>query len=220
MLLQNPRTAEYITGKLWREFVSPKPDAAEIKRLAGVFRAGKYELKPVLREMFLSAAFRDPRNRGVLIKSPVELIVGTIRLLQIPVEDKAKLVGAARALGQDVFAPPNVKGWPGGEAWITTYTLALRQQTLQRIVQATQVAMYDRQMKIAADKQQMMTPIEGRSLRDAPMAVKVPDGFGQIDVASLQKAMLPIAPLEPVDPALPLGQAMAQLMLDPVYQLK
>src|SRR6185369_6282552 len=73
MLLGNPRTAEFIVGKLWREFVSPTPDNAEVKRLAGLFRAGKYELKPLLREMFLSAAFRDPKNRGVLIKSPVEL---------------------------------------------------------------------------------------------------------------------------------------------------
>ncbi|MEO8559172.1 MAG: DUF1800 domain-containing protein, partial [Rhodospirillales bacterium] len=221
MLLQNPRTAEFIVGKLWREFVSPTPDAAEIKRLAASFRAGKYEIKPLLREMFLSAAFRDPKNRGVLFKSPVELIVGTIRLLQIPVENKRKLVAASRTLGQDLFSPPNVKGWPGGEAWISTYTLGLRQQILQRIVQATQVAIYDRQMKMAADKQQMMeTPIEGRSLRDAPMAVKVPDSFGAIDVASLQRVMLPIAPLEPVEAGMPMGQAMAQLMLDPVYQLK
>ncbi len=221
MLLQNPRTAEFIVGKLWREFVSLTPDAAEIKRLAGVFRSGNYEIKPLLREMLLSAAFRDAKNRGVLFKSPVELVVGTVRLLQLPVENKAKLVAASRALGQDLFDPPNVKGWPGGESWITTYTLVLRQQTLQRVVQATQVAMFDKQMKIAADKQQMMeSPIEGRSLRDVPMAVKVPASFGQIDVASLQKIMLPVAPLEPIDPSLPLGEAMARLMLDPVYQLK
>ncbi len=221
LLLQNPRTAEFVVSKLWREFVSTTPEPGEVKRLAASFRAAKYELKPLLRELFLSAAFRDAKNRGVLIKSPVELVVGTVRLLQIPVENKGKLVGAARALGQDLFDPPNVKGWQGGDAWITTYTLVLRQQTLQRIVQATQVAMYERQMKVAADKQQMMeTPIEGRSLRDVPMAVKVPDSFGQIDVASLQRIMLPIAPLEPVDAAAPVGEAMARLMLDPVYQLK
>jgi hypothetical protein len=139
----------------------------------------------------------------------------------LPVENKTKLVAASRALGQDLFAPPNVKGWPGGEAWITTYTLVLRQQILQRVVQATQLAMYDRQMKLMADRQQMMnTPVEGRSMRDMPLVVKVPDSFGQIDVASLTKVMLPAPPLEPVDPSLPLGEAMARLMLDPVYQLK
>jgi uncharacterized protein (DUF1800 family) len=221
LLLRNPRTAEFVVAKLWREFVSLAPDEREIKRLAGLFRAGNYELKPLLRELLLSAAFRDPKNRGVLFKSPVELVVGTVRLLQLPVENKAKLIAASRVLGQDLFDPPNVKGWPGGEAWITTYTLVQRRQILQRVVQATQVAMFDRQMKIAADKQQMMeSPIEGRSLRNVPMAIKVPDGFARIDVASLQKVMLPAPPLEPLEPSLELGQAMAQLMLDPVYQLK
>ncbi len=220
MLLRNPRTAELVVNKLWREFVSLAPDPAEVKRLAAVLRNANYEMKPLLRELFLSAAFRDPRNRGVLFKSPVEMVVGTVRLLQLPVENKTKLVAAARALGQDLFDPPNVKGWPGGEAWITTYTLVMRQQILQRVVQATQVAMYDRQMKLMADQQQMQTPIEGRSLRDVPMVIKVPDSFARIDVAGLAKVMLPAAPLEPVDPSMPLGEAMARLMLDPVYQLK
>jgi uncharacterized protein (DUF1800 family) len=221
MLLRNPRTAEFMVAKLWREFVSQTPDPAEVRRLAAVLRDADYEMKPVLRALFLSAAFRDPQNRGVLFKSPVEMVVATVRLLQLPVENKTKLVAASRALGQDLFAPPNVKGWPGGEAWITTYTLVLRQQILQRVVQATQLAMYDRQMKLMADRQQMMnTPVEGRSMRDMPLVVKVPDSFGQIDVASLTKVMLPAPPLEPVDPSLPLGEAMARLMLDPVYQLK
>ena len=60
ILLKQPRTAELVVEKLWREFVSLKPDPAEVKRLAGILRNGNYEMKPVLRAMFLSPAFREP----------------------------------------------------------------------------------------------------------------------------------------------------------------
>ena len=97
-------------------------------------------MKPLLRAMLLSPAFRDPANRGALIKSPVELIVGTVHLLGLPVPEKTQLVRMMQGLGQMPFDPPNVKGWAGGESWITTYTLLLRQQFLRRMVEATTVA--------------------------------------------------------------------------------
>ena len=69
-----------------------------------------------------------------------ELIVGTVHVLGLPVPEKTQLVRMMQGLGQTPFDPPNVKGWPGGESWITTYTLLLRQQFLRRIVEATTVA--------------------------------------------------------------------------------
>jgi len=146
IVLRHPRTAETIVEKLWREFVSLKPDPAEVTRLAGVFRDGGYEMKPLLRAMFLSPAFRDPANRGALIKSPVELVVGTVHVFGLPVPEKTQLVRMMAGLGQSPFDPPNVKGWPGGESWITTNTLLLRQQFLRRIVEATTVSSMDGNM--------------------------------------------------------------------------
>ena len=125
---------------MWREFVSLTPDPAAVKRLAASFRDGGYEIKPLVRALLMSQAFRDPANRGGLIKSPVELIVGTVHVLGLPVPEKTQLVRMMQGLGQVPFDPPNVKGWPGGESWITTYTLLLRQQYLRRIVEATTVA--------------------------------------------------------------------------------
>ncbi len=142
ILLKQPRTAETIVEKLWREFVSLKPDPAEIKRLAAQFRTN-YELKPLMRSLLMSAEFRDASNRGGLIKSPVDLIVGTVHVLGLPVPEKTQLVRMMIGLGQMPFDPPNVKGWAGGETWITTYTLLLRQQFMRRIVEATSVAPMD-----------------------------------------------------------------------------
>jgi uncharacterized protein (DUF1800 family) len=134
VLLAHPRTALYVAEKLWREFVSPQPDPAEVARIAGVLRGAGYDLKPALRALFLSDAFWDWRNRGSLIKAPVVLIAGLHRELGLPLVDPGALAVHARRLGQDLFEPPNVKGWPGGETWITPASLVARNDVLGRLL--------------------------------------------------------------------------------------
>jgi uncharacterized protein (DUF1800 family) len=211
IVLGHPRTAELVCAKLWHEFVSLTPDPAEIGRLAAILRAGGYEMVPVLKAMFLSSAFRDPINRGALIKSPVELLVGSVHLLGLPVPDTTTISSMMMALGQLPFYPPNVKGWPGGESWITTYTLLLRQTYLRLMVEATTVAPMDDTMK---------RPIEGRSLRNAGNAAKLGPTLAGIDPAELMQALLPRQPIEWVAPHASPGAVVAAAMLDPIYQLK
>jgi uncharacterized protein (DUF1800 family) len=131
LLLADPRTAERIVKNLWVAFVSPTPESAEVKRLAALFRQNDYEMKPLLRELWLSDAFWSPANRGTLVKSPVELLVGAVRSFGITLAEGAPLVGAARRMGQDLFDPPNVKGWPGGMAWINSDTYLQRQELIR-----------------------------------------------------------------------------------------
>ena len=114
ILLEQPRLAVHLTEKLWRAFISDTPDAAEVQRLAALFRQHDYTLRPLLQALFMSSHFRAASNRGTMIKSPVELMVGTLRLFHVPVRDPEPLVRAGRQLGQDLLDPPNVKGWPGG----------------------------------------------------------------------------------------------------------
>ena len=115
------------------------------------------------------------------------------------------------ALGQLPFYPPNVKGWPGGESWITTYTLLLRQAHLRLMVEATTVAPMDDAMK---------RPIEGRSLRNAGNAAKPGPTMAGVDSAALMRALLPRQPIDPIAPDAPSGTIVAAAMLDPIYQLK
>ncbi len=139
ILLAQPRTAEFITEKLWREFVSAEPDTAEVRRLAAHWRAHDYAIRPLLSELFATTAFWAPGARGTLVKSPAELMVGSLRALQRS-PDTGPLARAGRLLGQDLFDPPNVKGWPGGTAWITSSTLLARQQFLQRTLRGPELA--------------------------------------------------------------------------------
>jgi len=134
LVLDEPRAAEHVVEKLWRELVSYDPDPAEVTRLAARFRSADYELRPLVRALLLTPAFRDPALRGRRIQPPAVLLVGTLRTFDVDLRDTRVLARAGRFLGQDLLDPPNVKGWPGGERWITTTTLALRQKALERIV--------------------------------------------------------------------------------------
>jgi uncharacterized protein (DUF1800 family) len=238
IVLRQPRTAETIVEKLWREFISLKPDPAEVKRLAAIFRNGGYEMKPLMRALLLSPAFRDPANRGALIKSPVELIVGTVHVLGLPVPEKTGLVRMMAGLGQSPFDPPNVKGWPGGESWITTNTLLLRQQFLRRMVEATTVSPMDagnmapNRANRRADRREQMAPgndagqtmeqrpIEGRSLRNAGMEVRIGPTLAGVDSGTLVRTLLPRASIDGVAKGDDPGTVVAAAMLDAAYQLK
>jgi uncharacterized protein (DUF1800 family) len=113
-LLARPETASFVTAKLWREFVSDTPDAARLAPIATQFRASHYDIKIALRGLFMSDAFWDDDNRGVLVKSPVEFVVGTLRAFNIGYDNSAPFAAQIRTLGENLFHPPNVKGWPGG----------------------------------------------------------------------------------------------------------
>ncbi len=134
ILLAQPQTAELLVRKLWREFVSPTPDEGETRRIAARLRASGYDMRVALREIFASRAFWAGENRQALIKSPVDFVIGTLNTLELEAPETAALAFALRRLGQDLFAPPNVRGWPGGETWINSSTLLARKQIAERLL--------------------------------------------------------------------------------------
>lgn len=206
IILQQPQTATYITTKLWKEFVSEKPDPKEIERLANLFRKNDYELKPLLRAILLSPAFRDPRNRGTLVKSPVELVVGTLRGLKVPVAKPERLAIAGRYLGQDILDPPNVKGWKGGNAWITTTTLLARQDLIRRFSRGKEMG-------------RRAMPVMSKSM-SGEISLKESAVLDEQARNMVVRVMLPITPITPLPDDVNLREAILFLIQDPVYQLK
>lgn len=135
ILLAQPQTAELVVRKLWREFVSATPDELEVRRIARNYREAGYDTRVALRELLNGRAFWATENRLALIKSPVDWVVGTLNSLEMDPPDPQRLSLALRQLGQDLFAPPNVRGWPGGEAWINSSTLLARKAMAERLLQ-------------------------------------------------------------------------------------
>jgi hypothetical protein len=91
-------------------------------------RQAKFEVAPVLRELFLSKEFYSETCMANQIKCPVFFLVQMLKQLEIPSLPKAYALSVQNQLGQILFAPPNVAGWDWGKAWINTNTLLTRYQ--------------------------------------------------------------------------------------------
>lgn len=126
ILCEQKALGDFIAGKLWKFFVSEEVNAEAVADLAETFRMNNYELKPVLRQLFLSEAFYAPGVMGTQIKSPTQFVVKLTHDLALDTVPPVALVQATARLGQDLLHPPNVKGWDGNRAWINANTLLIR----------------------------------------------------------------------------------------------
>lgn len=127
-LLAQKQTARFISTKLYKFLVNEAPDTNHVEEMASVFYNSGYEIRPLLEHVFTSNWFYDDRNVGNVIKSPVELIVGLNRMFYITYQKPEVLMQFERVLGQVLFNPPNVAGWPGGKNWIDSSSLMYRLQ--------------------------------------------------------------------------------------------
>ena len=126
ILLEEKKTAVYITTKLYRFLVNEIPDAKHIQWLSDRFYKNGYEIGPLLEDIFTSDWFFESKHIGTRIKSPIELLAGIRRLLPMQIDDATGQLLLQRGLGQVLFYPPNVAGWPGGKTWIDSSSLMLR----------------------------------------------------------------------------------------------
>lgn len=134
IVLAQDRTAEYVAERFWTSFISSQPDPTEIKRLAAGFRDSGYQIRTLLTGILDSDAFWAQEGKGSLVASPFELLVGAIRTYDLEGYDPARLASALGKLGQDLFNPLSVKGWPSGEGWINDSTLLERRKNLEALL--------------------------------------------------------------------------------------
>ncbi|HWZ15802.1 MAG TPA: DUF1800 domain-containing protein [Mucilaginibacter sp.] len=126
MLLEKRETAWFICNKLYKYLVNEVSDPAHVNTMADVFYHSGYEIRPLLEYIFTSAWFYDEKNMGNLVKSPVEFLVGLNRQFYLTYQKPEVLLQFQRVLGQVLFYPPNVAGWPGGKNWIDSSSLMYR----------------------------------------------------------------------------------------------
>ena len=120
IILDQPVTAEFVAGKIYRYLVRQEISDSTKKQLAAVLRDYKYELAPLLKTIFLSKDIYSAPSMATRIKSPVELAVSTYKKLGLnEVPGVPDFNDATEALGQRLFRPPTVAGWAQGKSWIT-----------------------------------------------------------------------------------------------------
>ncbi len=210
LILAQSQTARYIVTKLWLEFVSPTPNLAVIAKAADAFRQSSYDVSTALRVLLLCDDFWAAGNRGSLIKSPIDLLVGVARQFQFSISQPDVLMNRAAGLGQNLLNPPNVKGWPGGVQWINATSLLERKRTTEQIFSIGN-NMNASSLGMSFDREKFLNQYGATSEREPEPAAKV----------KLAGAMLATAQTTHDVPAGTVGSAYIRaLTLDPAFQLK
>lgn len=214
IILAQPQAARFIVESLWREFLSPEPDAAAVARLSEGFRKN-WEIAPLIKALLREPQLFEAKTAGLLVKSPVEFVVGTVRALDLPLSALSAVV-AVQGMGQRLFYPPNVRGWPGGNSWITSEWLLERRRFVHSLTGDA---------PLAAPK----TPggggrhkLEFQKMRQQRGAVS--RRFGEVaeslPVQGADRLLLALSPVQPpVEGAKP-PDRLETWLLDPVYNLK
>ncbi len=120
-IVQQPAAARYLSRRLFQFFVHPDPTEKDLQPLIAEYTRSGGSVRAILRVLFTSPVFYSPRAYRALIKSPVEFAVGSVRALGVAT-DGFQLPGVTTRMGQALFNPPNVAGWPGGVNWINSTT--------------------------------------------------------------------------------------------------
>ncbi|MEO8744325.1 MAG: DUF1800 domain-containing protein [Candidatus Dormibacter sp.] len=124
-ILAQPATASSIAAKVAQHFVTAQPDAAFVKTLADSFRRSNYDVKTLMRAVFTSPQFNAAQSYRTLVKSPTEFMVHAARALGA--SNLARVaVASGSGMGQSLFDPPDVSGWPNNESWISSNTVVER----------------------------------------------------------------------------------------------
>jgi len=138
IVVQQPACARFVARHLYNFFVADEPqvpawsieaprDPQAIDTLATTFRESNYDIRSVLRVLFNSDFFKKARFQHM--KSPAEVVVGTLRLVggyEIPRPGYGELSMQPSYMGQDLLNPPSVEGWHTGKEWINSGSLMAR----------------------------------------------------------------------------------------------
>ena len=154
LLLAQDAAPRFLATRFWRAFVSDSaPPTDWVDDQARRFRQSGLQIASLYRNVLESEAFWHADQRGAMIKSPVDLVVGTARTLEYPKYHWQKMPNWQSKIGMKLFAPPNVAGWNEGAAFITPGHLLNRFQVMRQLTR-----------NVPADKVLVVDPMDGQSM--------------------------------------------------------
>jgi uncharacterized protein (DUF1800 family) len=136
-VLAQPKSAEYVAGRLWQQLASDEPPSPQaLDRLVSAYGPG-HNLRALTKAILTDNEFST--SRAAVVNTPVEWLVGVMRALRVPVDKPARLKMAhstLRTLGQRPFYPPSVGGWPSGQVWLSTASAGARLRAATQLAHA------------------------------------------------------------------------------------
>jgi len=187
IIFEQPVTAEYLAGKIYRFLVRDELSADLRKKLGAVLRDNHYEVKPLLTVIFSSKDFYSPASYGGHIKGPVEHMVAMMKHLGVDAMPGVPDFNQSTiAMGQHLLNPPSVAGWAAGKAWITPGLLIARGNVARDVLIPDMTGFRDWNFTAGSDD------VLGRRLRDgydigAATAVSEPATMTTFDRVALER---------------------------------
>jgi len=126
MLVPLRATAERLSARLFSFLAYPNPEPEIVHHLADTFQKNRHNVGAVVREIVAMDAFYSEKAYRALVKSPAELVAQTLKATGADAKGYVAAATAMAPMGQVLFYPPNVAGWPGGSSWINSSTLLTR----------------------------------------------------------------------------------------------
>jgi uncharacterized protein (DUF1800 family) len=143
IIMEQPITGRYITTRLWEELAYGDPEPGIVDRLVKTWDSSGHSVREVVRAILMSDEFYSERAYFGKVRSPIELVVGVVRGLEIDFlfqnaspDARGRAAGARyyATMDQVLFEPPNVAGWPGGERWLSSSTFFARVNFLDQVL--------------------------------------------------------------------------------------
>jgi uncharacterized protein (DUF1800 family) len=148
--LEQSSAPSFMVGKLYRFLVSDTVPATPelLEPLTTEFRKSDYSFGALVERVLRSNLFFSPTAYRGRVKAPVDFAVGIVHALEGRIGGSA-LAQSLEELGQNIFYPPSVKGWDGGQTWLNGQTLLTR-QNLALAMTSTEDARFGRRTDPAA----------------------------------------------------------------------
>jgi len=125
IILEQKQCAKFICDKVYRYFVNPLVCEKRLNEITDIFYKD-YNIEYLMRYIFNSDWFYEPKNIGVKIKSPIELLTGIRQIVPLHFNESKNLHYLQKMMGQILLYPVNVSGWKGNTNWIDSNTLMFR----------------------------------------------------------------------------------------------
>ncbi|HEU5318350.1 MAG TPA: DUF1800 domain-containing protein, partial [Chloroflexota bacterium] len=133
LIIAHPSSAYYLSKRLWEFFAYDAPSYEVLQPVIAAFRATNGSVREMLRAIFTHPAFFSELAYRAKAKSPAEYVAGMCRALELQT-NALNFQSSLQRMGQRLFDPPNVAGWPGGAQWFNTTTWLERINQLNRVL--------------------------------------------------------------------------------------
>ncbi len=141
ILLAQEQAPRFLAARFWYAFVADYPPAEGwLNEQAGQFRQSKLNIKKLYRNVLQSEEFWHDDQRGAIVKSPIDIVIGTARTMNYPIKHWQQMPRWQSLAGMVLFAPPNVSGWNEGAAFITPGRLLNRSRVLRQLTRSPDVS--------------------------------------------------------------------------------